>query len=70
MAKKLKLPMIQAPCSACQQNPKQNEKVIMVACPHNQAVAIMPLKDGEPKGIWRVFTPATPGDVCEILAQR
>lgn len=70
MAKKLKLPSLQVPCSMCQQNLKQTEKAAMIVCLHNEIVAIMPFDAGKPSGIWQVFTPATPADVVKILKQK
>lgn len=70
MTKKLKLPAMQVPCAACQEKFRENEKLIMVACPHNKVIAIMPIKDGAPSGSWQIFTPITPGELIRVLRER
>lgn len=67
MSKRLKLPPAQAPCSECLQNVKQNNKFIIAACPHNQAVALMKVKNGKPEGVWRIFSPSIPAEVAALL---
>lgn len=65
MAKK-KLPPAQVPCSACLKKAKQTAKFVVVECLHNQAVAILPIKDSEIEGVWRIYSPASLADVVEI----
>lgn len=56
-----------APCAECLSNAKTTDKFIIIACPHNQAVALMKVKGSEPEGVWRVFTPAKPSDLIELM---
>lgn len=62
------IPMASSFCNECfEKGMKFTGNFITCACPHNQVVGIMEIKNGEPSGMWRLFTPATPQDVARIL---
>jgi hypothetical protein len=47
-------------CEDCLQNHLMRAAIgnmLVVYCGHNQAGAVMPVKNGQPLGVWRIFTP-------------
>lgn len=68
---KLVLAPARGVCEECLQNSKQtatNGLLIISYCLHNQAGAVMEIRNGEPSGIWKIYTPITAEEFADAIA--
>lgn len=62
------LPPAAGVCKEClEKNSVTNGYVIAVHCSHNQAGAVMPLNNGEPMGLWFIYTPISAQKFADML---